>query len=49
MPDDETAMAIAEWLNRFLDDPFLVGHLKGHLAILEKGRVRFRPAVEPNE
>ena len=43
-----TAEEIAQLLRRFLMLPELVGHIPGHLVILDSNRVRFRPALQPS-
>ena len=45
LPDDVTAEQISEVLQRFLRRTELVTQVPGHLVIIEKGRVRFRPAL----
>ena len=46
--DTSTANEIAQLLQRFLMLPELVGHIPGHLVILDSNRVRFRPALKPS-
>lgn len=46
VPDESTAAQIAEVLDRFLALKELVAQLPGHLVILERDRVRFRPALK---
>lgn len=45
IPDDTTAQEIAELLADFVRHHDLSRHIPGHLVILERGRVRFRPAL----
>jgi predicted nuclease of predicted toxin-antitoxin system len=45
LPDDAIAKKILSLLERFLKQTELVAQLPGHIVILEKGRVRFRPAL----
>jgi predicted nuclease of predicted toxin-antitoxin system len=45
MPDESTAIQIADVVGRFLALTDLVLKLPGHLVILEPGRARFRPAL----
>ncbi|MFA5915334.1 MAG: DUF5615 family PIN-like protein [Burkholderiales bacterium] len=45
VPDDGTAAQVAAVLGRFLALADLVMQLPGHLVILERDRVRFRPAL----
>jgi len=45
VPDDSTALQVAAVLDRFLALADLVVQLPGHLVILERDRVRFRPAL----
>jgi predicted nuclease of predicted toxin-antitoxin system len=45
LPDVAVAEQIVTVLDRFLKQPDLVQQLPGRLAILEPGRVRFRPAI----
>lgn len=44
LPDDTRADEIAAVMIRFLSTA-MVSHLPGHLVILERDRVRFRPAL----
>lgn len=44
LPDDTRADEIAAVMTRFLSTT-MVAHLPGHLVILERDRVRFRPAL----
>jgi predicted nuclease of predicted toxin-antitoxin system len=46
MPDDAVAQAIVNLLRRFLKQTELAAQLPGHLVILERERVRFRPALQ---
>jgi len=46
MPDEATAAQVAEILDRFLASSELVEQLPGHLVILERDRVRFRPPLK---
>jgi predicted nuclease of predicted toxin-antitoxin system len=46
VPDETTAAQIAEILDRFLASSELVEQLPGHLVILERDRVRFRPPLK---
>lgn len=47
--DTSTAADIVQLLQRLLLMPELVAELPGHLAILDRHRVRFRPAVDLHE
>ncbi|MFB1512853.1 MAG: DUF5615 family PIN-like protein [Thiocapsa sp. C3-sup] len=47
--DNDTAEAIADLLKRFLTLKDLVARIPGHLVVLERGRVRFRPALVNDE
>ncbi len=44
-PDDVVAKEIARLAEIFLREPKFVGHLSGHLAVVEPDRVRFRPPL----
>jgi hypothetical protein len=46
VPDETTVAQIAEILDRFLASSELVEQLPGHLVILERDRVRFRPPLK---
>lgn len=46
VPDDDTAVRIAETLMRLVNDHSLLQCIAGRLAILEHDRVRFRPALD---
>jgi len=45
MPDDAVAQTIVNLLARFLKQTELAAQLPGHLVILQRDRVRFRPAL----
>jgi predicted nuclease of predicted toxin-antitoxin system len=45
IPDDAVAQEIANLLADFVRHHDLSRHIPGHLVILERGRVRFRPAL----
>ena len=47
--DNDSAGSVAALLERFLALPDLVVQIPGHLVILERDRVRFRPALVPDE
>lgn len=47
--DNDTAEAIADLLKRFLTLKDLVARIPGHLVVLERARVRFRPALVNDE
>lgn len=47
--DHDTAESIAFLLERFLAVPDLVARIPGHLVVLERDRVRFRPALADDE
>ncbi len=49
VPDNSSANEIADLLARFLAATDLVAQIPGHLVVLEEDRVRFRPAVTPDE
>ncbi len=44
LPDDATAAQVVRLLEAFVTQPALLEKLAGRLAIVEPGRVRFRPA-----
>lgn len=46
VPEHFTAAEIVVVLDRFLAEPRFVDNLKGRLAIVDEGRVRFRPPLE---
>jgi predicted nuclease of predicted toxin-antitoxin system len=46
LPDDAAAQDILNLFEKFLKQAELVAQLPGHLVILEKDRVRFRPALQ---
>lgn len=45
LSDDATADDVAKVFERFLRQPSFLNRLRGHLAIVEPERVRFRPAL----
>ena len=45
--DDAVAQEVAELLADFVRHDDLSRHIPGHLVILERGRVRFRPPLQP--
>jgi predicted nuclease of predicted toxin-antitoxin system len=49
VPDNSTANDIAALLSRFLTASDLIRQIPGHLVVLEPDRVRFRPALIPND
>jgi predicted nuclease of predicted toxin-antitoxin system len=46
LPEDATARAIAEVVERFVREPNFLAALSGRLAIVEADRVRFRPPLK---
>ena len=45
LADDATALRICDVVERFARDQGFLDGLKGHIAIVELGRVRFRPPI----
>jgi predicted nuclease of predicted toxin-antitoxin system len=46
LPDDATAHAIASIVERFVEQAAFLDSLRGRLAVIETGRVRFRPPID---